>query len=96
VPGLAAIAFGPNDLAGSMGLTGQPRHPDVLRAIDSVVARCRRAGVPFGTSVGEDPEVLADWCARGVNWLGIGGDLSLMLRAAGEAVGRVREPANLK
>ena len=30
VPGLASIAFGPNDLAASMGLTGQPRHPDVF------------------------------------------------------------------
>ena len=91
VPGLASIAFGPNDLAGSMGFTGQPRHPDVLRAIDSVIARCRQAGVPFGTSVGEDPEILADWVARGVNWLSMGGDLSLMLRAAAQAVGQVRE-----
>ena len=64
VPGLASIAFGPNDLAGSMGLTGQPRHPDVLAAIDSVIARCRQAGVPVGTSVGDDPEILADWVAR--------------------------------
>ena len=91
VPGLASIAFGPNDLAGSMGLTGQPRHPDVLRAIDSVIAHSRRANVPVGVSVGEDPEVLADWVARGINWLAMGGDLSLMLRAASQAAGRVRE-----
>jgi 2-keto-3-deoxy-L-rhamnonate aldolase RhmA len=91
VPGLASIAFGPNDLAGSMGLTGQPRHPDVLRAIDSVIARSRWAGVPVGISIGEDPATLVDWAARGVNWLAMGGDLSLMLRAATEVAGRVRE-----
>jgi 2-keto-3-deoxy-L-rhamnonate aldolase RhmA len=91
VPGLASIAFGPNDLAGSMGFTGQPRHPDVLRAIDSVITQCRQAGVPVGTSVGEDPEILADWVARGVNWLSMGSDLSLMLRAAAQAIGHVRE-----
>ncbi len=43
VPRLASIAFGANDLAGSMGLIGQSRHPDVLRAIDSVIARSRQA-----------------------------------------------------
>jgi 2-keto-3-deoxy-L-rhamnonate aldolase RhmA len=91
VPGLASIAFGPNDLAGSMGLTGQPRHPDVLRAIDSVIARSRRANVPVGISVGEDPGPLVEWASWGVNWLAMGGDLSLMLRAATEVAGRVRE-----
>jgi 2-keto-3-deoxy-L-rhamnonate aldolase RhmA len=65
----------------------------VLRAIDSVIIRCRNAGVPVGTSVGEDPEILADWVARGVNWLSMGGDLRLILRAAAQAVSRVREPA---
>jgi 2-keto-3-deoxy-L-rhamnonate aldolase RhmA len=91
VPGLASIAFGPNDLAGSMGLTGQPRHPDVLRAIDSVIARSRQANVPVGISVGEDPGNLVEWASWGVNWLAMGGDLSLMLRAATEVAGRVRE-----
>lgn len=91
IPGLASIAFGPNDLAGSMGFTGQPRHPDVLRAIDSVISRCQDAGVPVGTSVGEDPEILADWVARGVNWLSMGGDLSLVLRTATQAIRHVRE-----
>jgi 2-keto-3-deoxy-L-rhamnonate aldolase RhmA len=91
VPGLASIAFGPNDLAGSMGLTGQPRHPNVLRAIDSVIARSRRANVPVGISVGEDPGPLVEWASWGVNWLAMGGDLSLMLRAATEVAGRVRE-----
>ncbi len=45
----------------------------------------------MGISVGEDPGPLVDWAARGVNWLAMGGDLSLMLRAAGEVAGRVRE-----
>jgi 2-dehydro-3-deoxyglucarate aldolase/4-hydroxy-2-oxoheptanedioate aldolase len=93
VPGLASIALGPNDLASSMGFIGQPRHPDVLRALDSVIARCRQAAVPVGISVGEDPEILVDWVARGVHWLAMGGDNSLLLRAANQAVSRVREQA---
>jgi 2-dehydro-3-deoxyglucarate aldolase/4-hydroxy-2-oxoheptanedioate aldolase len=93
VPGLASIALGPNDLAGSMGVIGQPGHPDVLRALESVITRCRQAGVPVGISVGDDPEVLAGWVARGVHWLAMGGDVSLLLRAATQVAGRVRQQA---
>jgi 2-keto-3-deoxy-L-rhamnonate aldolase RhmA len=90
VPGLASIVFGPNDLAGSMGLTGEPRHPDVLDAIDGVIAKARRAGVPIGIGVGDDPDQLSDWIARGVQWLAMGGDCSLLLRAAKQLVAALR------
>src|SRR5262249_25363539 len=39
VPGVQNIVFGPNDLSGSMGHMGMPRHPDVLRAIETVIAK---------------------------------------------------------
>jgi 2-keto-3-deoxy-L-rhamnonate aldolase RhmA len=90
IPRLASIVFGPNDLAGSMGLMGQPRHPDVLTAIESVIAKARKAGVPVGIGIGDDPDQLADWIARGVQWLAMGGDCSLLLRAAREVATAVR------
>jgi 2-dehydro-3-deoxyglucarate aldolase/4-hydroxy-2-oxoheptanedioate aldolase len=93
VPKLAGILLGPNDLAASMGHTGEPRHPDVLRAIDTVIGRARRVGIPVGVGAGDDPEGLADWVARGVNWVSMGGDCSLLIRAAAQAAGRVRELA---
>jgi 4-hydroxy-2-oxoheptanedioate aldolase len=43
VPGIDFWAFGPNDLAQSMALTGQPDHPDVQRAIADAKNRIRRA-----------------------------------------------------
>jgi len=95
VPGLASIVIGPNDLAGSMGLMGQPRHPDVLQIIDTVIAQARRAGVPIGIGAGDDPETLLDWSARGVQWLAMGGDCTLMLRAATQVAGQVRAQACL-
>ena len=94
VPKLASILLGPNDLAGSMGHTGEPRHPDVLRAIDTVIGRARRAGVPVGVGAGDDPEGLSDWVARGVSWISMGGDCSLLIRAAAQAAGRVRDQAS--
>jgi 2-dehydro-3-deoxyglucarate aldolase/4-hydroxy-2-oxoheptanedioate aldolase len=94
VPGLASIVFGPNDLAGSMGRMGQPRHPDVLAAIDSVIAKARRAAVPIGIGAGDDPDVLDDWVSRGVQWLAMGGDCSLLLRAATQVAASVLEHAS--
>jgi 2-dehydro-3-deoxyglucarate aldolase/4-hydroxy-2-oxoheptanedioate aldolase len=93
VPGVASIVIGPNDLSGSLGLMGQPRHPDVLKAIDKVIARARRAGVFVGIGAGEDPEQLMDWADRGVQWLTMGCDFSLLIRAATQVSTRVREHA---
>ena len=44
VGGIDAWAGGPNDLAQSMGLPGQPQHPDVLAAQARVADRIRAAG----------------------------------------------------
>ena len=56
-----------HDLAGSMGLMGQPRHPDVLRAIDTVIARCPPGGRPDrDRRRAMIPRFSADWIARGV------------------------------
>jgi 2-keto-3-deoxy-L-rhamnonate aldolase RhmA len=93
VPGLASIAFGPNDLAASLGYPGQPRHPEALRAIDTVIAAARRAGVPIGIGSSDDPEILIDWFNRGINWLAMAGDFALLLRSATQLATRVREQA---
>jgi 4-hydroxy-2-oxoheptanedioate aldolase len=49
VPGLDVLFVGPSDLAQSMGLPGQPNHPEVTKVADEVVARAKAAGVRTGT-----------------------------------------------
>ena len=44
VKGIDAFAWGPNDLAQSMGLPGQPQHPDVLTAQRQVADKIHAAG----------------------------------------------------
>ncbi len=90
VPGLTSIVVGPNDLAGALGYMGQPRHPQVLAAIDRVIAKARVANVPIGIAVGDEPEVLVEWADKGVNWLAIANDFSLLLRATTQLVTHVR------
>jgi 2-keto-3-deoxy-L-rhamnonate aldolase RhmA len=91
VPGLTSIVVGPNDFAGSLGYPGQPRHPEVLRAIDTVIAKSREAKVPMGIAVGDDPEILCQWADKGVNWIAMAADYGLLVRAASQLATHVRE-----
>lgn len=91
VPGLTSVVVGPNDLAASLGFTGQPGHAEVIRAIDTVIAKARAAGVPMGLAVGDDPDTLAEWIDKGVNWLSIAADFVLLTRRASQLTSRLRE-----
>jgi 4-hydroxy-2-oxoheptanedioate aldolase len=82
---------GPNDFAASLGFPGQPRHPEVIRAIDSVIAQAREAKVPMGIAVGDDPEILVEWADKGVAWLAMAADYVLITRIATQLTTRVRE-----
>ena len=91
VQGLTGIVVGPNDLSGSMGHMGEPRHPAVLRVIETVIAKARQSGVFVGIAVGDDPDVLTEWVDKGMQWLLMGCDFSLLLRAASQVCRQVRE-----
>jgi len=91
VKGLTGIVIGPNDLAGSLGHTGNTRHPDVLRAMETVLAKARRAGVPGGVAVGGEAEVFLGWIDKGAQWLTVGADFQLLLRSVSQLAGQVRE-----
>lgn len=65
VEGLDALIVGPNDLAFSMGLPGQPWHPRVQEVVDQVIAACRAAGKPTGlpaSGVAQAQQHLARGC----------------------------------
>ena len=91
VPGLTSVLVGPNDLAGSMGLMGQPEHPEVLRVMETIVAKTRQTNVFASVAIGGGPEELAAWVNRGVQWITVGGDIEFMLSAATQVSGQVRE-----
>lgn len=74
VEGIDTIVVGPNDLSGSIGVLGQPRHPEVMKLLDEIGEKCQRAGVSFGVSMGYVPETVADWKRRGCSWMVCDGD----------------------
>ncbi len=77
VPRLDGVFVGSNDLSGSMGLLGQPRHPQVLAAIDRVIAAARGAGVPMGIAGPAAPVDANAWLEKGVQFMTLGGDQGL-------------------
>jgi 2-dehydro-3-deoxyglucarate aldolase/4-hydroxy-2-oxoheptanedioate aldolase len=93
VPGVTSILIGSNDLSGSMGHMGEPRHPEVLRAIDKVIEKTRKTDVFVGIAIAEDPVLLNGWVDKGVQWLSMGNDYSLLLRSANQVASAVREHA---
>jgi 2-keto-3-deoxy-L-rhamnonate aldolase RhmA len=90
VPGLSGILIGSNDLSGSLGVMGQPRHPKVLGAIDTVIGAAKKVNMPVGIAIGDDAALLQEWIDKGINWVTGGGDTSLMLRAADELTSQLR------
>lgn len=91
VEGLTAIVIGSNDLSGSMGLMGQPRHPDVLRVVESIIDKARKAGKYPGIAIGNNADMLVDWAEKGAQWLMMGNDYTLMLHAADQIAGEIRK-----
>jgi len=86
VPGVTSLVIGPNDLAGSLGYMGEPRHPEVSRSIELVLASAGRRGVPVGIGIAADAQVVAEWIEKGMRWIALGSDSSLLLGALGQAL----------
>ena len=82
VPGVAAILVGPFDLAGSMGHPADPGHPEVLQAIDSVIATARKKNIYVGMGVTDRPESAKPLIEKGVSWMCIPPDFMLLLNTA--------------
>ena len=54
VDGIDMVFIGPSDLSQTMGFPGQPKHPDVVAAMDGIIAKALAAGKPVGAAVDWD------------------------------------------
>jgi 2-keto-3-deoxy-L-rhamnonate aldolase RhmA len=88
VQGLDSVVFGPNDLSGSMGHMAEPKHPEVLRAMEKVISKALGTKVAVGSGAG-DPNDAEYWIRQGVQWVLAAGDTSLMMKAANETAAAV-------
>ena len=86
VPGIDAVALGPNDLSGTTGYFRQHAHPTNRSAIDKVIARAKAAGVPVCLGVNSKPGEQKELSLRGVRLLLAMTDFDLLARGAREAL----------
>ena len=90
VPGVSSVFIGPNDLSASMGLLGNPEHPDVVAAVKGVIDECSAAGVAVGCGT-YTGRAAHDLIRMGVDYLVGGGDLWLMQESFAKASTDLRE-----
>jgi 2-keto-3-deoxy-L-rhamnonate aldolase RhmA len=89
VKGVDALFIGPADLSAAMGHLGEPHHPAVLDLMAQAAQRCKTLGIPVGT-IGETPELVAQYRAAGFDFVAIASDLGLMMRGARLAIAALR------
>ncbi len=85
IEGLDGIFIGPADLAASMGHLGNPRHPDVRKAIDDAIKRIRKTGKAAGILTGH-VEDAKEFIAAGANFCAVGNDTGLLVSATSNLV----------
>ena len=89
VKGVNALFIGPADLSAAMGHVGEPHHPAVMDLMAQAAQRCKALGIPVGT-IGDTPELVAQYRATGFDYVAIGSDLGLMMRSARSAIAALR------
>lgn len=91
VPGLTSIVVGPNDLAGSLGHMGEPTHPEVVRTIESVLAKAGKTDVFAGIAIPPESDAVNFWVERGANWLAVAVDFVFLRRGMEEVIRSMSE-----
>jgi len=90
VPGVDVMWLGPMDLSQALGVTGQPKHPLVLKTMDSIIAKSKKAGVAVGT-IAPDVETTTDLLRRGVQLIALSSDQAMLGYAGRTFMKGVRE-----
>lgn len=93
VPGVDVVHIGTNDLSTDLGHPGELTHPEVLAAIERVVAACRKHGKVAGVgglTGGDVVKSLTPVIKLGARFITAGSEWNLMLAAGQERVKALR------
>lgn len=86
-PGVDGVFIGPGDLSASMGHIGNPKHPQVLAAIDDAFARIRACGKAPGILTG-DEALARHYLATGGLFVAVGADQNVLRDGAAQLARR--------
>ena len=89
VPHIDFIFLGPYDLSQSLGIPGQVQDPRVIELMKIGVNSIRNAGKAAGTFA-DTPETAKQWIDAGVQYIALGVDVGIFLRACQALIKGVR------
>ena len=89
VPHIDVIFLGPYDLSQSLGIPGQVQDPRVIELMKIGVNSIRNAGKAAGTFA-DTPETAKQWIDAGVQYIALGVDVGIFLRACQALIKGVR------
>jgi len=91
VPGVDAIICGPNDLSASIGKMGKFDDPEVVALSQDIIDKCKKAGKPFGVSVGINYNLAKFWINRGASFVSIGNPQDYFFMMGKDVVSKIRK-----
>ena len=89
VDGIDGVFIGPGDLAAALGHLGNPKHPDVLAAIEDAITRIRACGKPVGILTG-DEQLARHYIELGCLFVAVGADQKILRNGAEALLGRIK------
>lgn len=89
VPNIDVIFLGPYDLSQSLGIPGQVSDRRVIDLMQTAVREIRNAGKVVGTFA-DTPETAKQWIDSGIQYIALGVDVGIFLRACQSLVKTVR------
>jgi len=89
VKGMDIAMVGPADLSISLGIPGQFEHPKLVSTVERLMEKCNQHGVVPGIQV-RTVAAAKFWLARGMRFVGAGGEHGLLLEKAREAVAQLK------
>lgn len=88
--GVDAVFIGPADLSVGMGHPGNPGHPEVQQAIETVIKVAKAAGKPVGILAPLEEDARR-YEALGCHFIAVGIDISLLRQSAMTTVARYKK-----
>jgi 4-hydroxy-2-oxoheptanedioate aldolase len=89
VEGVDGVFVGPGDLSAALGYLGQQSHPEIVKIIDDMIARIKKAGCAPGILTG-DAELAQHYIDQGCLFAAVGTDLGLLTRSADQLAAKFR------
>lgn len=90
VDGIDGVFVGPGDLAAALGHLANPKHPDVLAAVEDAIARIRACGKPAGILTG-DEELARRYVVLGCLFVAVGADQNVLRNGAEALLRRFKD-----